>query len=109
MRKIYGFMVGHRNGEYYLKMHGMDMDKGKPWSSTVYREQNFGKFTDKAWEQVLLRKMNQSNIVFITEYGSNDKVLAKKAYDKIIQNMNRNDEYNQLIFAAYEKATGGAF
>lgn len=53
--------------------------------------------------------MNQSNIVFITEYGSNDKVLAKKAYDKIIQNMNRNDEYNQLIFAAYEKATGGAF
>ena len=107
MRKIYGFMVGHRNGEYYLKMHGMDEDK--PWSSTVYREQDFGKFTDKAWEQVLLRKMNQSNIVFITENGANDKVLAKKAYDKIIQNMNRNDEYNQLIFAAYEKATGGTF
>ena len=107
MRKIYGFMVGHRDGEYYLKMHGMDEDK--PWSSTVYREQDFGKFTDKAWEQVLLRKMNQSNIVFITENGANDKVLAKKAYDKIIQNMNRNDEYNQLIFAAYEKATGGTF
>ena len=107
MRKIYGFMVGHRDGEYYLKMHGMDEDK--PWSSTVYREQDFSKFTDKAWEQVLLRKMNQSNIVFITENGANDKVLAKKAYDKIIQNMNRNDEYNQLIFAAYEKATGGEF
>lgn len=107
MRKIYGFMVGHRDGEYYLKMHGMDEDK--PWSSTVYREQDFSKFTDKAWEQVLLRRMNQSNIVFITENGANDKVLAKKAYDKIIQNMNRNDEYNQLIFAAYEKATGGAF
>ena len=33
------------------------------------------------------------------------KFWLKKAYDKIIQNMNRNDKYNQLIFAAYEKVT----
>ena len=45
MRKIYGFMVGHRDGEYYLKMHGMD--ENKPWSSIVYREQDFGKFTEQ--------------------------------------------------------------
>ena len=108
MRKINGFMVGHRDGEYYLMTHGI-MHNGKPWTSTIYKEQDFGKFTDNAWEKVLLQKMNQSNIVFITEYGSNDKVLAKKAYDKIIQNMNRNDEYNQIIFAAYKKATGEDF
>lgn len=109
MRKINGFMVGHRNGEYYLIMHGIDSETAKPWSKTIYKSADFTNFTENAWHHIIYKNMNQSNLLFITEYGSNDKVLAKKAYDRLVQNMNRNDEFNEVVFKAYERVNGGSF